>query len=195
MRSYLCDKLRSWFSAPRELNRLQELPACIIGLCLMPSSTELLRGSLGLGHHTGRGGWERHPPGVPGLLRSTQKQRARWDEVDQGTARGIAGERGGALGPQRRADLWGGGGRGPWMVEQFQDRLGEFAGVSLSLCLSRVAAHLDPAVRALAGSLHGRPDRGVDTLGPLPEVCAPVALRSQLFSSCELSMLDRAPPR
>ena len=81
------------------------------------------------------------------------------------------------------------------MAEQCQDRLGEFAGVSLSLCLSSVAVRLDPAVRALAGSLHGRPDRGVDTLGPLPEVCAPVALRSQLFSSCELSMLDRAPPR
>ena len=90
---------------------------------------------------------------------------------------------------------WGGGGRGPWMAEQCQDRLGEFAGVSLSLCLSSVAVRLDPAVRVLAGSLHGRPDRGVDTLGPLPEVCAPVTLRSQLFSSCELSMLDRAPPR
>ena len=77
------------------------------------------------------------------------------------------------------------------MAEQFQERRGEVSGVFLSLCLSRVAVHLDPAVRALAGSLCGWPGHDVDMLGPLREVCVPVALPSQLFSSYELSTLDR----
>lgn len=65
---------------------------------------------------------ERHPSRMPGVLRSPQKQRPRWDEVGKGIAggKGIAVKDDGwrlenrlrALGPWRGAGLWGGGGRG-----------------------------------------------------------------------------------
>ena len=143
-------------------------------------------GELGAGPSHGKRGLGKASSGVPGLLRSTPKQRARWHE---GARESL--ERGTGLSDRSAGPTSGEAGGGPRMAGQFRDCLGEVAGVSLSLCLSRV----DPAVRALAGSLRGQPGCGVDTLGPLLEVCTPVAPPSQLFSRYQLSTLDRAPPQ
>ena len=151
-------------------------------------------GELGAGPSHRKRGLGKASSGVPGLLRSTPKQRARWHEGARESL-GESLERGTGLSDRSAGPASREAGGGPRMAEQFRACLGEVAGVSLSLCLSRVAVRLDPAVRALAGSLRGQPGRGVDTLGPLLEVCTPVAPPSQLFSRYQLNTLDRAPPQ
>ena len=131
-------------------------------------------GELGAGPSHRKRGLGKASSGVPGLLRSTPKQRARWHEGARESL-GESLERGTGLSDRSAGPASREAGGGPRMAEQFRACLGEVAGVSLSLCLSRVAVRLDPAVRALAGSLRGQPGRGVDRLGPLLEVCTPVA--------------------
>ena len=78
-----------WFSGPRELNHFQELPPCLNWVfcdALVDGAPQEKAPGCGITQEEGAG--ERHPSRMPGVLRSAQKQRPRWDEVGKGIAGG-----------------------------------------------------------------------------------------------------------